>query len=98
LQIKVLLRVHASDVLQIDRIRTHSRGIARLVEVAHQHEHLQHLSVLHTSTGMDAEVQMIQAQCADLVPIEQQYALQVTPVIGAHVGPLTLGIAMFSDV
>jgi DegV family protein with EDD domain len=98
LGIKVLLRIHDSEVLQIDRIRTRTRGLARLIEVAHQHRRLENLTVLYTNSDMSAEVLTVQSQCADLMPVEQQYALQVTPVIGAHVGPLAIGISVFADV
>jgi fatty acid-binding protein DegV len=98
LQIKVLLSVHNSVVSQIDRIRTRSRGIARLLEAAHSHRHVQHLSVLHTSDGMEADINYLQTQLSDLAPIDQQFALQVTPVIGAHVGPMAVGVALIADV
>jgi DegV family protein with EDD domain len=98
LQIKIVLGVHNGTIAQIDRIRTRTRGIARLLELAHTHRHVQHLSVLHTSNNMENDVRYLQSQLSDLSPIDQQFALQVTPVIGAHVGPLALGVAMVADV
>jgi DegV family protein with EDD domain len=98
LQIKVLLGVHNSVVTQVDRIRTRSRGMARLVEVAHAHRSVQHLSVLHTSNGMVNDLTYLQSQLSDLMPAERQFVLQVTPVIGAHVGPMAVGVAVVADV
>jgi DegV family protein with EDD domain len=98
LQIKIVLGVHNGAIAQIDRIRTRTRGIARLLELAHTHRKVQHLSVLHTSNNMEDDVNYLQTQLSDLSPIDQQFALQVTPVIGAHVGPLALGVAMVADV
>ena len=98
LQIKILIRVHRGEITQIDRIRTRARGMARLVEVAHSHTKLSHLSVLSTTTGAENDVTILRKQLGDLVPIDQQFTMQVTPVIGTHVGPLALGVAMAIDV
>jgi DegV family protein with EDD domain len=98
LQIKILLSVHDGLVTQVDRIRTRSRGIARLVEMAHRHRNAQTLSVLHTSEGTENDVRHLQAQLSDLMPVEQQFAMEVTPVIGAHVGPMAVGFTLVADV
>jgi DegV family protein with EDD domain len=98
LQVKILLQVHAGEVSQIDRIRTHARGVARLLEVAHQHKQIQHLSLLYTSNGMESEIEALKAHLSDLVAQDDLLTVQVAPVIGAHVGPFTMGIAMFADV
>jgi len=98
LQIKLLLRVHDGLVEQVERIRTRTRGLARLGEVVHAHHKVEHLSVLHTTTGQADDIAQLRAQCGDLVPLDQQYAIQVTPVIGAHVGPMAVGVAMVADV
>jgi DegV family protein with EDD domain len=98
LQIKIVLGVHNGLIAQIDRIRTRSRGITRLLELAHSHRNVQHLSVLHTSNNMENDLKSMQAQLSDICPIAHQFALQVTPVIGAHVGPQALGVALVADV
>lgn len=98
LHIKILLKVQGSNITQIDRIRTHAKGITRLLEIAHQHRNVTDLSVLHTSNDMQAVVHNIQNGLNDIVPANQQFIIQVTPVIGAHVGPFTVGVCMFTDV
>lgn len=98
LHIKVLITVHDGNIEQIDRIRSRARGIARLQEVAHSHHNVQHLSVLYTTTGADTDIANLQNQLSDLVPLDQQYKMQITPVIGSHVGPMALGVAMAVDV
>lgn len=98
LQLKVLLLVHAGEVTQIDRIRTHARGVTRLIEVARQHQQVQHLSLLYTSNGMTSEIEMLKTRLSDLAPHDNVFTVQVAPVIGAHVGPHTIGLAMFADV
>lgn len=98
LQVKILLRIQNGSIEQIDRVRTRSRGIARMVEVAHQHRGYEHLSVVSTTTNGDNEIMKLQSQLSDLMPIDQQFAMQVTPIIGTHVGPMALGLAIAVDV
>ncbi|MCL4504622.1 MAG: DegV family protein [Chloroflexi bacterium] len=98
LQIKVLINVHDGNIEQVDRIRTRARGIARLLDVAHSHRSVHHLSVLYTTTGAESDIANLQSQLCDLVPLDQQYKMQITPVIGSHVGPMALGLAMTVDV
>lgn len=98
LQLKILLCVRNGLVEQIDRVRTRARGLSRLVELAHMHRHVQHLSVLYTTMGQGHDITMLQENCTDLVPHNKQYDIQVTPVLGAHVGPMAIGLAMLADV
>jgi DegV family protein with EDD domain len=98
LQVKILLGVQDGEIKQIDRIRTRTRGIARMIEMAHSHRRLQHLSVLYTSDGVEKDLDVLRSSLCDLVPIDQQFTRQVTPVIGTHVGPMALGLALVADV
>ena len=99
LQLKILLSVQHGVVNQIDRIRTRPRCLARMVDVVHErHQSLQHLSVLHTSGGQENDTAYLGEQLKDLVPKDQQYDIQVTPVLGTHVGPMSLGLIVVDDV
>ncbi|HEY3288989.1 MAG TPA: DegV family protein [Anaerolineae bacterium] len=98
LQVKILLRVQNGSIEQIDRIRTRARGIARMIDVAHRYRSYEHLSVLFTTTNGDNEIKNLQNQLKDLIPVDQQFAMQVTPIIGTHVGPMALGLAIAADV
>ena len=98
LKIKVLICVRDGNVEQLDRVRTRARGISRLIEAAHTHQHTSHLSVLSTTTGAENDIANLRLQLSDLVPYDQQYTMQVAPVIGTHVGPMALGLAMAVNV
>ena len=98
LQIKVLLSVQHGLVNQVDRIRTRQRSLARMVEVARErHHNLQHLSILHTSGGQENDTAYLSEQLGNMAPGGQQYNLQVTPVLGTHVGPMAIGLIVVDD-
>jgi DegV family protein with EDD domain len=99
LQLKILLSVQNGVVNQIDRIRTRPRCLARMVDVVHDRHHsLQHLSVIHTTNGQEKDTAYLSEQFKDLMPQDKQFDMQVTPVLGAHVGPMSLGVIVVDNV
>jgi DegV family protein with EDD domain len=91
LKIKPILTLEG-EITPIERVRTHQRAVARLVEFLHE---------LHDA-GRDAwVVQHIQSPDVAEVIVEQGkqifgtdpvFVSEVGPVIGAHVGPGLLGV------
>ncbi len=92
LRIKPLLHVFEGDVEMIERVRTSSRAVRRLIEHVEALGPLARLVVLHTRDPSGAEA--LSEDAAHLYP-EQDHlpAVEVTPTIGAHVGPGALGFA-----
>jgi DegV family protein with EDD domain len=90
MRIKLFLEVKAGEVLRAGEARTRRKGIERLKQHLVQLGPLQRLAILHTN-ALD-EAQQI------LVDIDQKLpsaplVVNVTTVIGAHVGPNGLGFA-----
>ncbi len=90
LQIKMLLTVRDGIVEALGRARTWSRGLDELVEFAHERGPFQRLAILHSGIPDEAaEVAGQLSRMSDEVPV----IVQVTTVIGAHVGPRSIGLA-----
>lgn len=94
LNLKPLLELQDGRVEPVDRIRTKAKAHSRLVEVIV--ERLKEkpdvrLSTLHADAEADAQAVMEDAK-KQLEPIETIYS-EVTPVIGTHAGPGTVGLA-----
>lgn len=92
LRIKPLLHVFDGNVEMMERVRTHSRAVRRLIEHVEALGPLERLVVLHTrnpdgAAGLSEEAKELFPAQGDLPAVE------VTPTIGAHVGPGALGFA-----
>ncbi|MCS7061383.1 MAG: DegV family protein [Anaerolineae bacterium] len=102
LQIKLLVEVGAGDVRQFDRVRTRNRGLQRLIEasreLAERRGGVQRMAVLHSGGAVMDDVQYVQAALADMMPLDQQWMMSITPVIGAHFGPRGVGVAVLTSV
>jgi DegV family protein with EDD domain len=88
LNIKPFVEVRGGEVFSLGETRTRRKGIARLVELIEDLGALEQLGVMHSNAEEDAR------QLADVfapaLP-SQPFIVNVTTVIGAHVGPNGLG-------
>lgn len=93
LRIKPLLHVHMGQIEIPERIRTSKRAMERLLELAAALGPLEDLALLHTH-GSDEEIRGFRDRTSFLNPEgPPPMAVELTPAIGAHVGPGALGIA-----
>lgn len=90
--IKPIINLHASTVSSVTRTRTSRRAFATLVELAHQASPLARLAVMHTQ-NIDGAKRLADA-LSDRHPREQIPIVEVTPVLGVHVGPNGLGLGV----
>lgn len=90
LHIKPVIGLYRGLVRSIDRVRTRRHSIRRLIELATELGTLESLAVLHT-TAREAAADLAR-QAAHLAPPPIP-VVEVTPVIGTHVGPNGLGLA-----
>jgi len=91
-RIKPIIRLHQSVVSSVGRVRTSARSFDSLVEIAHQAAPLERLAVLHTNR-LDGARKLLDA-LSDIRPAAEVTIVDVTPVIGVHVGPNALGLGV----
>jgi DegV family protein with EDD domain len=90
LQIKPLIELREGQVFRRGEERTRRKGIERLLKLLHSLGKLERLAVLHTNAEEEA-LRLVD----DLRPevLAQPFCVNVSPIIGAHVGPNGLGFA-----
>ncbi len=93
LKLKPLLRIDEGQVVPFERTRTRKKAIAALVEFAENLTGIVQISALHNTTPDDAEdlyqrVRHLGSRGPE-VPVAT-----FGPVLGTHVGPGTLGLAI----
>ncbi|MCI0574755.1 MAG: DegV family protein [Chloroflexi bacterium] len=92
LKIKPLLRVYCSEVEMMEKVRTSRRAVERMIELVEALGPLEHLALLHTHAA--GKLDEFREQTRHLFPAgSNPLAVEVTPAIGAHVGPGGLGLA-----
>ena len=91
LQFKPILRMHCGKATA-ERVRTRTRATARLVEILRQIGPVEQAVLLHTAAVDRARE--LETLARPWLPPEPLSAVEITPVIGAHVGPGVVGLAV----
>lgn len=96
LSLKPLLEIRDGRVESLEKVRLRRKSLERMIEVAEsrlQGKTPAELIIMHT--GIDADVDFFTALVQDrLKPAVCTHSL-ITPVVGAHTGPRTIGIAFY---
>ncbi|MBC7234382.1 MAG: DegV family protein [Chloroflexi bacterium] len=94
LQIKPILRMYDGEA-GAERVRTHSQARARVVALLREQAPLARAALVHTHTPERAEE--LRQECADLLEGLDVPSVDITPVIGAHIGPGAVGFVCVSQ-
>jgi DegV family protein with EDD domain len=91
LQVKPLLRMHDGKPT-VERVRTASGAIKRVIEILTELAPFEQVAVVHTHAVGRAE--HLRRQVQPLLPKGSVLSVDITPVIGAHLGPGAVGFAV----
>jgi DegV family protein with EDD domain len=97
LNIKPILELRDGRIESVEKVRTKSKAIERMVELVTQRVGQQtpvRLATLHANAEVEARAALDSA-VLQLQPIETIFA-SVSPVIGTHAGPGTIGLAFMA--
>lgn len=100
LQIKLLISIVEGTVDRVAQVRTHSRGVAVLLEQVRSWGPIESLAVAHANarSAADALVPQIAQSLQGMNRMLQEkiFTIEVTPAIGIDTGPGALGIIAVS--
>ncbi len=97
LNIKPILTLVDGRVEPLERVRTRRKAIDRLIELVQERagDRPTHLAVLYTGTPDDAVE--LRERLKQSIHYVEDYFFPGTPIIGAHVGPGTIGAIFYTD-
>ena len=90
LDLKPLLLVVDREIKPIDRVRTRSRALTRMVEFFKDDMPVEHMAVMHAQAADEAE--RIAGQLRAEFPDREVTVGQIGCVLGTHTGPRAMGI------
>jgi DegV family protein with EDD domain len=91
LQIKPILTMYAGKP-GTEKVRTRERATRRLLEMLRSIGAVERLAVVHTHAP--EKVEELRRHATSLLPEDQIIVADITPVIGAHIGPGAAGYAV----
>jgi DegV family protein with EDD domain len=90
LDLKPLLLVADREIKPVDRVRTRSRAIPRMVEYFRGDLPVEHVAVMHAQAPDEAE--SIAARLREQLPGQEIMIGKIGCVLGTHTGPKALGV------
>ncbi len=93
LQLKPILTMHNGKP-GTERVRTRERATRRLLEFLQGVGRLERLAIVHTHAP--ERVAELRSVIAQYLPSDDSLAVDITPVIGSHIGPGAFGFAAIS--
>jgi DegV family protein with EDD domain len=78
-----------------ERVRTSSKAEDRIIEMLKEHQPIERFALLHTNAPDEANTFLEKVK--DLLPDIEMYSMDITPVIGVHIGPGAVGYAIISQ-
>ncbi len=98
LNLKPILALKEGKVEGVDRIRTKSKAHDRILELVSEQVKGKsniRLATLHANAADDAK-KLLERAAAELSPVETVFT-ELSPVVGTHAGPGTVGLAFIHD-
>ncbi len=92
LQLKPILSIRDGEAHPVDRPRTRRRAMARIIQIVRELAPIHRMHVSY-STGRDHALAILDG-LADLVEPEHIVESRFGPVLGTHLGPNTIGVAV----
>ncbi len=98
LSIKPILHLVDGKIEPLASVRTKKKALAHLMDVAKTEMAGKSgikAAVIHAAAKEDAE--KVYAELNELLQPEETHIVELSPVVGAHVGPKALGVVFFAD-
>lgn len=94
LQVKPILTMHNGKP-GTERVRTRDRALRRIVEMLKAIGRLERIALVHTHASLE-QIVLLRSLAGSLLPQANIQIEDITPVIGAHIGPEAIGFAVVS--
>ena len=96
LKVKPMIILTGGEVHPLDRPRTRTKAVARLLQVARDFSPVDELAVIHSTTPDEAAT--IAGELGSLLPDGREpIVTRFGPVLGVYVGPGALGVGLLQS-
>lgn len=96
LNLKPVLHLEDGKVMPLEKVRMRRKSLQRVVEIVKERvdgRRLVEVAIIHAQAGEDAD--LIEGWLKELFTPEVMYNTILTPVVGTHAGPGTIGVAFY---
>ena len=98
LNLKPVLQIEDGKVMPLEKVRMRRKSLQRVVEIVSERvdgRRLGGVAIIHAQAGADAD--LVEGWIKELFAPEIMYNTILTPVVGTHAGPGTIGVAFYVE-
>ena len=92
-RIKPLLILDDGEIVPYDRTRTRAKAIEGLFTFIEDFPHVEQVAIMHSTTPDDVE--KLLEKIDPIYPREKVMIVEYGPALGVHLGPNTMGVAVY---
>ena len=96
MQIKPILFMNEGKIDALERVRTKGKALDRLVNIAQEQANGSKVSVGIMHSVAPEEAERVRSEILSTMDCEEVITVELSPVLGTHVGPGTVGVAVYS--
>jgi len=96
LRLNPVLKMHDGNPTS-ERIRTQEKAIQRIIDLVEKLGPLERIDLVHTNAPKKAKLLYQRAKYLFKSQENQPLSVDVTPVLGAHIGPNVVGFACIAE-
>jgi len=96
LNLKPVLHLEDGKVMPLEKVRKRRKSLQRVVEILKERvdgRRLVEVAIIHAQAGEDAD--LVEGWIKETFTPEVMYTTILTPVVGTHAGPGTIGVAFY---
>lgn len=94
LNVKAILDVKDGEVYPMARARSRSRGLDMLDDMIRRFPRIEEMALIYSTDGKDLDI--LAEKVSSIFPREKTYRARFGPVMGTHVGPRCIGVALLA--
>jgi DegV family protein with EDD domain len=97
LRIKPLLLMEGGDIIPMEKVRTRTMALEKLVEFVAEFASIQQVVVLQSplDNGMNDAIGELQRMLGEILPNQEFPVVDYDPLIACHLGPEALGVVVY---
>jgi DegV family protein with EDD domain len=98
LNLKPILEIRDGIVKPVTRVRTRRKALEKLYDILHEHlgeSARVHMAVINVAAPQEADA--LRKELVERFQPVEMMSTEVSPVIGAHAGPGTVGVVLYVE-
>ena len=98
LNIRPFMAMEEGDIIPMEKVRSHDRGIDKLIEFASEFSGIEQIAILQSTSYPTLRTKALRDRLASIAPGHEFPILLYGPLLASHIGPDGMGLMVYEGV